>query len=192
MLYNLIDEMHRSVVDPSSMAKQMEANFFDRGLAYLSMALALDPGNLRRRGYLAKAFTDFEQVLKFHRSDVDAFLLKGLVSELRDDYQHALQSYGSAISIDPRAAEAYALRGKAYLQTGVKKNLARAVDDFTRAITLNPQDENLRKLRRAALKLDLEHDTEPDEAPVGTSSLPIGKIGERLDLKRLRRNWTAQ
>lgn len=192
ILYNLIDELHRDVDDPSSMAKHMETNFFNRGLAYLSMALSLEPGNFRRRGYLAKALNDFEQVVKFHRTDADAFLLKGLVSELRKDYQNALQSYGSAISLNPRAAEAYALRGQAYLQTRLKKNLSRAVDDFTKAITLNPQDKSLRKIRRATLKLDLAHDTDPGKALVETSSLPIDKIGQRLDLKRFRRTQPAR
>ncbi|MEJ2716522.1 MAG: tetratricopeptide repeat protein, partial [Deltaproteobacteria bacterium] len=192
ILYNRIDELHRDAADSTSMAKQMETNFFNRGLAYLSMALALKPGDLKRRGYLAKALTDFEQVVRFHSADEDAFLLKGLVGELRDEYRDAFQSYGSAISLEPRAARAYALRGRAYVRTHLKKNLARAVDDFTKAITLNPQNNNLRKIRRATLKLDLEHDGEPDDASVDTSSVPIGKIGQGLDLEKFHRTLPAQ
>ena len=79
-----------------------------------------------------------------------------------------------------------------HLHTRLKKNLARAVEDFTKAITLNPQDKSLRNIRRATLKLDLKHEKESDEALVDTSSLPVGKIGQRLDLKKFRRKQPAR
>jgi tetratricopeptide (TPR) repeat protein len=53
------------------------------------------------------------------------------------DYQEAIDAATAIIELNPDAAEAYLLRGVAYIQIN---NVNRAIDDFTRAIDILPYD----------------------------------------------------
>jgi len=185
--YDRVEEYHKSMGDPSASSGTMEKMFFNEGLAFLRMAMPLGSDDLKRHGHLAKALNDFNEVLKLHKRDAGAFMFKGLALEMRQNPGAALESYNSAIGSDPKLADAYVLRGLAYMESGAKKNLSRAVDDFTEAITLNPAQTDLRALRRALLSLDISLPKEKDDSPVDTSAFAARKaeiIQSRLNQRK--------
>jgi tetratricopeptide (TPR) repeat protein len=186
-LYDRVEEYHNSLGDPSASSETMEKMFFNEGLAFLRMAMPLGSDDLKRHGHLAKALNDFNEVLKLHKRDADAFMFRGLALEMRQNPGAALESYNSAIGSDPKLADAYVLRGLAYMESGAKKNLSRAVDDFTEAITLNPAQTDLRALRKALLSLDISLQKEKDDSPVDTSAFAARKaeiIQSRLNQRK--------
>jgi hypothetical protein len=181
-LYDLIEANHANLSDSSALARQMEHTYFNRGLTHLEIAMGMDPTDIKRHGYLAKASADFKKVLEYHGKDAGAYLFMGLVRQMTKDYDAAIELYTSATIYGPELAEAYELRGLTYLETGIKKNLEQAVDDLTAAITLKPAADALRKSRRAALDLDVKSADTPENFVIDTSSVPVRRLKDRIDL----------
>jgi tetratricopeptide (TPR) repeat protein len=181
-LYDLIERYHANLGDPSALARQMEKTYFDRGLAHLGIAMGLDSKDIKRHGYLAKALADFKKVLSYHGKDAEAYLFRGLIRQMTKNYDAAIELYTSAMAHRPELALAYELRGLTYLETGIKKNLEPAVDDFTAAITLNPKNSALRKTRRAALALDVKSGETPENFVLDTSSVPVPPLEKQIKL----------
>ena len=151
------------------------------------MALALQTEDVKRVGYLGKAMADFKEVLKLHKKDAAALLFSGLINQLNKHRDAALEDYTSATVADPRLAEAHELKGRVYLETRVKKNLSRAVDEFTEALTINPNETSIRTSRSEILKLDIKHQSDRDDAEVDISSVPLDGIEKRLNMAKFTR-----
>jgi len=186
-IYNLIQKIGKELADSVISSGEAARILFNRGLAYLQMAVSLDAEDMKRVGYLSKALEDFRRVLALDKRDAEALLMRGWVTQLRNDPDTAVKFYNQAITANADLAEAYEMRARAYLATKLKKNLSRAVDDFTAAIGINPGDDSLRKSRRETLKLDVEHDAEDGNTVVNISSILLDKIGKRLALDKFRR-----
>ncbi len=186
-LYGEMEQYQDAMGSRSAFAALMEKMYFNRGLLYLQTAADLPEGDLKRMGYLAKAETDFDRVLEFHIKDDKALLLSGLVDHLKGDQEEAIEAHGRALALNPDLTEAYELRGRAFLASGRKKNLARAVDDFTAVLERNPDRSGLRRARKEALKLELENEDTAAEAELNTQSVPIGNALESVSLKDYRR-----
>jgi tetratricopeptide (TPR) repeat protein len=181
-LYDRVEALHSNLGDPAALSAQLEKTNFNEALAYVGLALALDPTDLKRQGYLTKALADLREVVKYHSRDAQAFLFTGLILQLRGEYEAAMDSYASAIAFGPQQAEAFEMRSRAYLELGLKKHLSRAVDDLTQALSINPGDESLRNTRKAVLNLEVKHVRDSEEAKVDLSSAPLPNITDRLKL----------
>jgi len=186
-MYSKVEQAWKTIGAPASFAEYMEKNYFNRGLAHLETALTLPGEDVKRVGQFNKASADFKEVLKLHRKDAPAFLLSGLINHLDKNQEAALENYASAVLADPGLAEASALKGRIYLGTRLKKNLSRAVDEFTEALRLNPHDKGLRTTRSEVLKLDVKHQNDRDDAVVDISSVPLDELNKRLNVAKFRR-----
>ena len=180
-LYTKVEQTHGAIGASASVARHMEKNHFNRGLAHLQIALALPSEDVKRVGQLSKASVDFKEVLKLHRKDAQAFLLSGMINQLNKHQDAALGDYTSAVVADPELAAAHEFKGRVYLATRLRKNLARAVDEFTEALTVNPHDKGLRTSRSEVLKLDIKHRDDRDAAEVDISSVPLDEIEKKLN-----------
>lgn len=175
-MYDSIDGMHRKLPEPAQLAAIAEKAQFNRGLAHLSRALALTPQDQKYRQDLGKALSEFSSVLKGRKKDAQALLMRGMVREILQDYDSATQDFTSALALEAKTPLALQLRARGLLAAKVKKNLLPALDDLTEAITLDPDNKDLRILRRETLKLMVQSKDEKDSATVDTSKLPLGDI----------------
>jgi tetratricopeptide (TPR) repeat protein len=185
--YTKVEQIYEAIGASATLATYMEKNFFNRGLAHLQIALALPQDDVKRVGQLSKASGDFKEVLKLHRKDGAAFLLTGLIGQLNKHQDAALENYSSAAVADPGLAAAHEFKGRVYLATKLKKNLSRAVDEFTEALTIDPHDKDLRTTRSAVLKLDIKHRDDRDDAQVDISSVPLDEVEKKLNLAKFLR-----
>ncbi|MCD4784257.1 MAG: tetratricopeptide repeat protein [Candidatus Eremiobacteraeota bacterium] len=85
----------------------------------LKKVLSIDPKNKKAKTELIKAL--YEQGMKY---------------EQEEKYRKAIPAYDNIIKLDPKAVDAYRLRGGAYSRMG---QLNRAVGDFKAALKLNPE-----------------------------------------------------
>ncbi len=100
--YTQLEEYYKSVADPTPFAATMEKGYYNRGLAEMSAALAIDPGDSRRSALLGKGVQDFNSALKINKSDIDALFLRGVISHLSKSYEAALNDYTEVIQKDPQ------------------------------------------------------------------------------------------
>jgi len=86
-------------------------------------AINLDPamhglprqGNgLRRTGPSGQALQDYNAAVILLPNDAGAYVDRGLVHELRGNYELALRDYSWAIQLDPANATAYSTRERLY------------------------------------------------------------------------------
>ena len=162
--------------------------YFDRGLVEMSLAFAREAGDAKRLDFLEKAISSFNDVLKTHKKDADAILLRGIAFHSVGNYKAAIKDYDEVLSIDPDSTEVKKLRALAYVKTGLKENLSSAVDDFTDVITNDPSAQELRKSRIEALKLGAEPSTKTDYSRVDIASVPLPDMREGLKLSnRIRK-----
>ncbi len=162
-LYKIMDELDKRVDNAGPFVPYMEKAHFNRGLAYLGTALAMKAEDVTQLSVLDRALRDFNSILKRSKNDLEALLLRGLVKQLSGATKDAVTDYNAVISADPQMAAAYDLKAQAYLKTQTERGLARAVDDFTRAINLDPADTTLRKSRRETLKVLVKVENERKE-----------------------------
>lgn len=186
-VYDLVADLQRTLGGTPGFSNVLEKALFNRGLINLRSALKSDRGSLRRSALLTKALADFQEVSRLHRKDAEASFFAGVVSQLKREREAALDGYRTATRGDPQFANAYEFMGRLLLETRRAGNLSRAVDAFTRALSLNPDSTGLRAARKAALNLDLAHQDLPREAAVDTSSVPLEPVERRLDLEKYRR-----
>jgi tetratricopeptide (TPR) repeat protein len=184
--HELIEHYRETLPDKSSFSGEMEKNYFNRGLAHLSLALEAKKESIQQIGHLGKALVDFNEVLRFHKRDGGAYMFRGLVRQLRGNFDGAIDDYGAALQSDPSLAAAYKLRALARLETDAKGNLAHAVDDFTGALKLNA-DPEIRKARRKALDLDLKTEGTKDDVKVDISEIPLPTLLETVKIKEFIR-----
>ena len=102
-------------------------------LAYLIRASAY----LSTRA-LSEAEADIGQALELNPHSAFGFQQRGALHGLRGHYQRSIADYSRSIEIEPRFGP-YFLRGITYLKT---KQLARARNDLTRAIAIDPNRAN--------------------------------------------------
>jgi tetratricopeptide (TPR) repeat protein len=185
--YTQLEEYYKSVADPTPFVAAMEKGYYNRGLAELSAALAVEPGDSRRSALLGKSVQDFNSALKIRKSDLDALFLRGVISHLSKSYEAASSDYTEVIQRDPQFPGALRLRALAYVGTGIKHNLLQAIQDFNDAIKLDPSNKGLRKSRAETLKAYAKSLKEKDESVVDTSQIPLPSVEEGLDLTKIRK-----
>lgn len=112
-----------------------------------SRAIELDPKNVK--AYYARArisgknlaIQDYTKLLEIERKDSESYLLRAWTYKELEKHDLALQEFGKAIESASGLKEkalAYSDRGRYY--TAVKGDDNLAIQDFSRAIELNPKD----------------------------------------------------
>jgi tetratricopeptide (TPR) repeat protein len=180
--YNLAEQMAQISAEDEEPAAVMPKVQFDRGLAYLNMSKAAKRGTSEQRHDLGRARIDFSAVLKRGPKDPDALLFRGLVHYEVGDPEPALADYKEVLRLAPRTPMAPLLRGCAYVKTGIRQNLSLAVDDFTDALTAEPDDKVLRKARFETLKAFVQAKAKKDGEKVDTSEIHLPDLLEKIDL----------
>ena len=129
----------------------MSATRYDQAALNFSRAIDLKPDfadayRMRGRVYVAQyspepAIRDFNKFIELHPNDATALVERGLarLDKEKQDYSGAIADANRAVSLDPKLARAYNLRGVARRASG---DSVRAIDDFTQAIRLQPSLEN--------------------------------------------------
>ncbi len=185
--YSAAEQFGKTLEQTGQSPGDMPKMYFDRGLAHLGLAFAREAGDAKRLLFLGKALSDFNTVLKWRHKDVDAIFCRGVTNHSAGNYESASKDYSEVLSIDPDVTEVKKLRALAYIKSGVRENLAYAVDDLTDAIANDPSAQNLRKSRSAALKLFVQSPSKSDERRVDTAAVPLPDMRKELNLMKLVR-----
>ncbi len=127
----------------------LTANRYEESILNFSRTIDLEPSTyeayrMRARAYVAlskldPAVADFTRVIQMHPDDPAALVERGFVYLDEKDYAHATADANAAIAINSRLARAYNLRGTAVRALGDPQ---KAVADFTRAVSLQPNLDN--------------------------------------------------
>ena len=137
--YRLMQKLSQKVNDPSQFRSFVEQSTFNKGLAYLAMAMQKPAKSLDRENMLGRALGDFSTTLARNKSDLDAMLFQGLSFQLAGAYSRALPYYNKVIKQEPRYPGVRELRAQTRLKIveeklkGAKRDLQRlSKDDITR------------------------------------------------------------
>jgi tetratricopeptide (TPR) repeat protein len=180
--YTVVADYGKVVADPRRFSRDLQRAMFNRGIAYLETALSKQAGQGPMLGQLTRAVADFNAVLKVHKRDVDALLLRGVAAYLARSYKAAQKDFDTVLGSDPQIRAARELQAQALIKSGRKKDLTPAIDDFTELVDLDPKNDAFRKSRSEALKLLIRSESESDDAKVDTSAIPLRKVGEILNV----------
>ncbi len=186
-VYTESEQMGKALEELSHSRPDFSKVHFDRGLANLGSALARQPGDPKRLTMLDRAISDFNALLVVHQKDSEALLLRGLVYHSGGNYKSAIKDYDAVLAAQAKGPEVFRLRAYALTRSGAKQNLLQAVDDFTEVLNAEPQDTDLRKTRRAVLKLAVRSESTKDEDHLDTSDISLPDIKGVLDLSKLIR-----
>ena len=181
--YAMLEKYKRLVPDITRVSDQFARLFFNKGLAYAELAVSGKKGDYKRESNLGKAAHSFGRMLEYRSSDPETMLLAGWVSYLKEDYQRAVEYLSGAIKLVPKSAKAYQIRADAYVKTRRYGNMAKAVDDYTRALRFDPDLTDARKSRREALKLGVKYDGKPEDERVDISALKFPDVEKKFKLK---------
>ncbi|MDQ7782653.1 MAG: hypothetical protein RDU20_07230 [Desulfomonilaceae bacterium] len=127
--YRLLQHLHESVDDPSQFRKFVEQSTFNRGLAFLAMAMAKPKDDIDRETLLARAASDLDATLGRNEGDLDARLFMGLTLQLAGVETKALSQYNKILAQEPRYPAVRELRALARMKL-VEDDLKRIKNDF--------------------------------------------------------------
>ena len=85
--------------------------------------------------------------------EVDVFCLKGVMFSNDGQHDKAINAYSQAIKLDPKYPYAYLGRGDAYL---VKGDVTSALQDYDRAVKLDPDNDAAKERMKAVRALQSE------------------------------------
>jgi len=185
-IYSLMEDMFNAIHKVRPFMETMDKALFNRGLAYLKMALD-DKDESSRVALLTKSIQDFNRYIKARRSDGQAYMLRGAAYQAKGDYKAALKDCDASIETHPQSGPTFELRGRAHMKLGTKKNLLQAIDDFTLALGADPGDKAARETRRESTKLALKYRENADDHKVDTSQVPLEPLDEWLNLLKYLR-----
>jgi len=124
----------------------------DRGIAYLSTAIGIEPNFLealteRGSAYasfkndLQKAIADFSAVLNILPNSIFALKARGNIYLWNDDYERAIADYTSALRLNPNDIQTLISRGDIYNRIG---NYAQAIVDYEAVLLSEPNNNIVR------------------------------------------------
>ena len=140
--------------------ENLDEGNFNNAIAYCKQALSYNPKNFQAmlllgRAYLAnwddEAFKCFDLVKTMNPNFAEGFFYKGqAILYLGNNYKLAVENFDKAIELDANNAESYFLRGDAQARL---KNFSAAVEDFTKALEIQPEEKIYKKRGEVYLEL---------------------------------------
>jgi tetratricopeptide (TPR) repeat protein len=185
--YTKAEETRTRLIDRTALSMKMAKNYFNRALSNVLIGLNSEESEDRKNRLFSKAIVDLTDAINVDGNDSRALFIRGLLRQLRQDYETALDDYHAALKISPQMTEAHKFKGVAYVRIGVKSRLPDAIDAFTDALIADASDSDLRKLRYETLKLLLKHEEDEEDTKIDISGLPLPDIGKVLDFKKYLR-----
>ncbi|MBM3299479.1 MAG: hypothetical protein FJY85_05965, partial [Deltaproteobacteria bacterium] len=135
------------VDDQTPFAPFVKQATFNRGLAYLGMAITKPQDSIDRLSLLNRAMGDFQAVLQTEKKDVEATMLFGLCFQLLGSARQASEHYDKVLEVDPSFPGVRELRAHAQLQMAGK-----LVKDIRRDLSkLKPGSKNIAELAKEVL-----------------------------------------
>lgn len=140
--------------------ENFDAGNFNNAVAYCKQALSYSPENFQAvlllgKAYFAKwddeAFKCFELAKKLRPNSAEGYFHKGKAILYRgNNYKKAMADFDKAIELDASNAETYFLRGDAQARL---KNFSQAIEDFTKAAEMKPEEKIYKKRGEVYLKI---------------------------------------
>ena len=129
----------------------MEKRQFDEALVQYDKALKLDPQNpviyvfrggaYQGKGKVELALADFSKAIEL-KPNANFYLLRGRSYAVNGNDEKAIADFSKAIELDKNEAAAFSSRGGLFLK---KKLYDPAIEDYTKAANLSPNDEKARR-----------------------------------------------
>lgn len=142
--YRLLSKYQDQADDRAQFAPLMRQSTFNRGLAYLAMAIEKPADGIERITLLNKAAADFQSLLESNKSDLDAMLFLGWTYALAGNTGKAEEFYSRILDVEPLFAGARELRARARLEW-IKDSIRKAKHDISK---LKVQSENVMELSK--------------------------------------------
>ena len=114
--YKLMETLNKKVHDPTPFVTFMDQSVFNRGLAFLALAMKEKKDSIEQQSMLKRAKDDFDRVLEEDKSDLDAKLFLGVTFQLAGAYRRAEKYYDSVIQQEPRYPGVRELRAQVKLK----------------------------------------------------------------------------
>jgi tetratricopeptide (TPR) repeat protein len=118
--YHMIAKYNEKVDNQTPFAPFVKQSTFNRGLAYLGMAITKNPESIDRLNLLQRAIPDFQTVLQYDKKDPEAMMFLGLCFQLLGSARQALEYYYKVLEVDPNFPGVRELRAQAQLQMAGK------------------------------------------------------------------------
>lgn len=179
----------------------VKVNVFDEAMKTYSNAIKMDPLDtvapknykvwyLRSLPALLKgdyngAIGDLNKAIVLNPNDAVSFLQRAKIYQTTSNFQSAINDYTKVLLIEEKNTEALSGRGKSYAELN---NYKPAITDLTSYVSLNPGDEEIRKLLEDIKKKDYEANKELDapelkiEYPVADNNGFVNIYTNQLDL----------
>ena len=126
----------------------------NRGIAYYNRGLTTND-----RGQFELATEDFRKVIALNPGSAAAIFAQAAIYLFQEQYDQAIEELDKVIVSNPNEAVAYVGRGFIYTLER-KKNSARAIEDFSRAIALGGSWTPMAYMNRGSVLLDNKNYTE--------------------------------
>ncbi len=129
VIYNRVFKDLKKALEDLNKAIKLNPKFYD---AYLNRGI-LFKDSLKKYN---KALSDFNTAIKININLPKAYYDRASLFKIIENFDNALDDYNKAIEIDKFFADAYTNRGLLYVT--IYKEYIKAMNDFTKAIEINP------------------------------------------------------
>lgn len=146
--YRMISMYKERVDDPTPFASFIKQSTFNKGLAYLTMAIEKPADSIERLTLLSRATTGFESVLESNKGDLEATLFLGWTFHLAGNPGKAEEYYNKVLEVEPHFQGAHELRGHARLEL-VSSSIRQAKRDISK---LKQGSKNAMELSKDLIK----------------------------------------
>lgn len=110
---------------------------------------AISHYRLATRGHFEQAFADLEKAIALNGQNARAYFYLGFIHDRLGQFAQSVTNYDKALQLN-ETARVYFYRGFAYYRHGGQEEQQNAINDFTRAIEINPEYTNAYYYRAAA------------------------------------------
>lgn len=146
--YRMMATYQKRVDDPARFASFVRQSTFNRGLAYIGLAMEQPAESIDRLSLLTRAATDFQSVIDSNKNDLDAQLLLGWTFQLAGNPAKAEKFYDKILDVEPEFPAARELRARARIEL-VSGTLRRSKAKIEK---LKPGSQNVMELSKRLLE----------------------------------------
>lgn len=146
--YRMIARYKARVDDPTPFASFIKQSTFNKGLAYVTMAIEKPADSIERLTLLSRASSGFESVLESNKGDIEATLFLGWTFHLAGNPGKAEEYYNKVLEVEPHFQGARELRAHARIEL-VGSSIRQAKHDISK---LKHGSKNAMELSKGLIK----------------------------------------